>query len=112
MERSALEKRVDATFSEVAESLGPILRNIARDSGWPEAVAKSLRVRNHEGELTAEVPPHLEQTAESLEYGDIGEAPKPALHTFYTSRDVDDERSRKTDEAMTWALDEIGGMFR
>jgi hypothetical protein len=109
--QAALGQRIDTSFDDIAIRLGPTLRNTARDAGWPEELVSSLRVINKEGELSPEVPPHLESIAESMEYGDLGEAPKPALHQFTTSETVDEERREATDEAVQWALDAIGSMF-
>jgi len=68
------------------------LRNLARNSGWPERIVNFLSVIAQNGNVTISYPDKLASEIDYLEFGDLNDLPNAVLRPFVAR--IDDYISR------------------
>ena len=54
----------------------------ARALGWPDEIIRVVRVAVNDQGIVITYPPHMKEQIDSLEYGELGVSPKPAIRRF------------------------------
>lgn len=54
----------------------------AKASGWPDKIIQQIRIVVTDDGVAVNYPPNLKPEVDSLEYGEIGVPPKPAIRRF------------------------------
>lgn len=78
----AIESVSHSAAVKASQPLSTVLKDMAREAGWPEEVVNHLSVVTKDGNLTPYYPGHVEKTVNDLEYGTEIEPPKMVLRKF------------------------------
>jgi len=82
---SAKNKLPYLSDSDTQALLGDLtfeLRDLARNSGWPERIINFLSVIAQDGNITISYPDKLASEIDYLEFGDLNDLPNAVLRPF------------------------------
>ena len=82
---SAKSKLPYLSDSDTQALLGDLtfeLRDLARNSGWPERIINFLSVIAQNGDITISYPDKLASEIDYLEFGDLNDLPNAVLRPF------------------------------
>lgn len=101
---------VDAALDRTAARLSPVVRNHAREAGWPADIAARLSMtRTPQGTLSVDYSGDVAE-AQDMEYGTPEQAPRSVL-TFFDSVKGKQVIKKATLDSMDELHDRIQGLF-
>lgn len=83
----SFDNNITVTAQEVASTLTGLFRTFATNLGWPQDVARKVSVRYEEGNLSYDISEADLKDVDDLEYGEMGNPPKPAMRNFKAKAD-------------------------
>lgn len=89
----------DDVLNRVSIAMTPKLRQAAIDGGWPEDVAKNLKVVSKEGLLTPTYSGDWKEV-EDLEFGTEKDPPLPVFNNFFNNHAVTKDIGYETRQSM------------